>query len=159
MADHSQRVGGGRLYSWQLTGFLNKFLQKCYLLLHITLVGIRITNCDQILENLPCWHKTNFRLKQLKFSDIFQYQFLFHIFIKQLLSFLAVNFETYSSFLLGDTAVFIPPGRCAQKVGFPKSGHNFCFKLFFSLDRFSNGFIKFGCMREFGFQLFNYGGC
>ena len=27
--------------------------------------------CDRILENLPCWHKTRFRAKQLNFSDSF----------------------------------------------------------------------------------------
>jgi len=46
-----------------------------------------------------------------------------HILIKQLLSFVAVKFETYNSILLGDTVVFIPLSRCAQKVGFPRSGH------------------------------------
>ena len=35
-----------------------------------------------------------------------------------MLSFVAVKFETYNSFLLEDTVVFIPLGRCAQKVGF-----------------------------------------
>ena len=58
------------------------------------------------------------------FQKFFQYQFLLHILIKQLLSFLSVKFETYHSFLLGGMVVFIPPGRCAQKVGFPRSGHN-----------------------------------
>jgi len=41
--------------------------------------------------------------------------------------FVAVKFETYNSFLLGDTAVFIPLGRYAQKVGFPRSGHKLPF--------------------------------
>ena len=59
------------------------------------------------------------------FPIVFQYQFLLHILIKQLLSFVAVKFETYNSILLGDTVVFIPLGRCAQKVGFPRSGHKF----------------------------------
>ena len=57
------------------------------------------------------------------FQIVFRYQFLLYILIKQLLSFAAVKFETYNSFLLGDTVVFIPLGRCAQKVGFPRSSH------------------------------------
>ena len=57
------------------------------------------------------------------FQIAFQCQFLLHILIKQILSFVAVKFESYNSFLLGDTVVFIPLGRCAQKVGFPRSGH------------------------------------
>ena len=82
--------------------------------------AMMITNeklsCDRILENLPCWHKTCFRTKQSNFSEFFfQYQFLWHILIKQLLSFLSVKFETYHSFLLEDMVVFIPPGRCAQR--------------------------------------------
>ena len=44
-----------------------------------------------------------------------KFQFLLHILIKQILSFVAVKFETYNSFLLKDTVVFIPLGRCAQK--------------------------------------------
>ena len=56
---------------------------------------------------------------------VFQCQFLLHILIKQILSFVAVKFETYNSFLLGDMVVFIPLGRCAQKVGFPRSGHKY----------------------------------
>jgi len=47
--------------------------------------------------------------------------------IKQILSFVAVKFETCNSFLLGDTVVFIPLGRCTQKVGFPRSGHIYSF--------------------------------
>ena len=57
------------------------------------------------------------------FQIAFQCQFLLHILIKQILSFVALKFETYNSFLLGDMVVFIPQGRCAQKVGFPRSGH------------------------------------
>ena len=55
----------------------------------------------------------------------FQYQILLHILIKQPLSFLALKFETYNSFLLGEMVAFIPPSRCAQKVGFPRSSHIF----------------------------------
>ena len=45
----------------------------CLLLLNLSHHGMRgdILICDRILENLPCWHKTNFRTKQLKISDIF----------------------------------------------------------------------------------------
>ena len=65
-----------------------------------------------------------FQDKAIKlFRNFFQCQFLLHILIKQLLSFLSVKFEIYHSFLLGDMVVFIPPGRCAQKVSFPRSGH------------------------------------
>ena len=61
------------------------------------------------------------------FQICFQYQFLLHIVIKQLLNFLAVKFETCNSFLLGNTVVCIPFCRCAKKVGFPRSGHNCAF--------------------------------
>ena len=57
------------------------------------------------------------------FQIVCQCQFLLHILKKQTLSFFAVKFETYNSFLLGDMVVFVPLGRCAQKVGFPRSGH------------------------------------
>ena len=57
------------------------------------------------------------------FQIAFQCQFLLHNLMKQILSFAAVKFETKNSFLLGDMVVFIPLGRCAQKVGFPISGH------------------------------------
>ena len=57
-----------------------------------------------------------------KFSIFFCHQFLLHLWIKQLFSFLAGKFETQKSFLLGDMVV-ITQCRCAKEVGLPRSGH------------------------------------
>ena len=66
--------------------------------------------------------QNNFHDKAVKVFRYFSTPIVIAL-IKQLISFLAVKFEPCNSFLLGDTVVFIPPGGCAQKVGFPRSGH------------------------------------
>jgi len=81
----------------------------------------RKTNMWPDLGKSTLFAQNKLQDKQLKFWDIF-FNIILHILIKQLLSFL-VKFETYNSFLQRDTVVFMPPGRCAQKVGFPRSGH------------------------------------
>jgi len=66
--------------------------------------------CKNSIENLYIGYKINFFM---------------HIWVKQLLNLLAMKFHTKSFFFLGDMDdyIYYQTDRCAQKVGFPRSGH------------------------------------
>ena len=74
----------------------------------------------RILENLPSWHRTNFRT----LSDIFSTPIFITHFDKT--NFVLSWCKVWDKQLFSTrrySCLYISPGRCAQKVGFPRSTH------------------------------------
>ena len=92
---------------------------------HVVWFDCFIRICDWILKTYPLGTS-----KRLKILTIFSQNWVFwNIWIKQLLSCLAVKFHTKSFFLLGGMGDYIRLTKCAQKVGFPRSGHIIMFMI------------------------------